>query len=150
MGAMTKQQRVDLNGATVLVTGGRGGIAVEQNVFEGGRTVARTREAEQAVLAERSRLASTEQQVMLSAATVYMDVVRDQAVLELNRNNERVLQRQLEATRDRFQVGDPVVAMDRGEVRGRPGAVVAADPPQVLVCVDHQPSWRRRRRAGGS
>lgn len=83
-----------------------GGIAVTQNVFEGGRTVARTEEAEQSVLAQRARLASTEQQIMFSAATVYMDVLRDEAVLRLNQNNERVLQRQLEATRDRFQVGE--------------------------------------------
>ena len=35
-----------------------------------------------------------------------MRIVRDQAVLELNKNNERVLQRQLEATKDRFGVGE--------------------------------------------
>jgi outer membrane protein/adhesin transport system outer membrane protein len=35
-----------------------------------------------------------------------MDVLRDQAVLELNTNNERVLQRQREAANDRFQVGE--------------------------------------------
>ena len=83
-----------------------GGIALSQNLFEGGRTVARTEEAEQSVLAERARLASAEQQVMLDAATVYTDVLRDEAVLRLTQNNERVLQRQLEATRDRFQVGE--------------------------------------------
>ena len=33
-------------------------------------------------------------------------MVRDQAVLELNNNNERVLLRQLEATQDRFRVGE--------------------------------------------
>ena len=43
---------------------------------------------------------------MLRAATADMDVGRDEAVLRLNQNNERVLQRQLEATRDRFQVGE--------------------------------------------
>ncbi len=35
-----------------------------------------------------------------------MDVVRDEAVLNLNLNNERVLARQLQATRDRFEVGE--------------------------------------------
>ncbi len=83
-----------------------GGLSVDQNVYEGGKTVATTDRAEQEVLAERSRLASTEQDIMLRAATAYMDVVRDEAVLRLNQNNERVLQRQLEATRDRFQVGE--------------------------------------------
>jgi TolC family type I secretion outer membrane protein len=35
-----------------------------------------------------------------------MDVWRDEAVLQLNINNEKVLTRQLEATRDRFDVGE--------------------------------------------
>jgi TolC family type I secretion outer membrane protein len=38
--------------------------------------------------------------------TAYLDVVRDGARVELTRNNEQVLQRQLQATRDRFQVGE--------------------------------------------
>src|SRR5512132_2387945 len=54
----------------------------------------------------RARLESTEQSVLLNAATAYSDVYRDQAVLELNIRNEQRLARQLEATRDRFQVGE--------------------------------------------
>ena len=83
-----------------------GTVTITQNLYKGGRTVAATRQAENQVLGERARLLSTEQQVMLQAATAYMDVVRDQAVLDLNINNEHVLERQLEATRDRFQVGE--------------------------------------------
>ena len=44
--------------------------------------------------------------MLLGAATAYADVVRDQAVLKLNQNNERVIRRQLEATKDRFNVGE--------------------------------------------
>src|SRR5207253_2531429 len=33
-------------------------------------------------------------------------VVRDQTLVEVNRNNEQVLRKQLEATRDRFRVGE--------------------------------------------
>jgi len=43
---------------------------------------------------------------MLSAVTSYLDVVQNQAVLELSINNEQVLRRQLEATQDRFRVGE--------------------------------------------
>ena len=35
-----------------------------------------------------------------------MDVIRDRAIVELNQNNVKVLQTNLEATRDRFQIGD--------------------------------------------
>lgn len=82
------------------------GLTLSQPLFRGGRTMAETSAAENSVKAERARLHSTEQQVLLDAATAYMNVFRDQAILDLNRNNEQVLQRQLEAARDRFEVGE--------------------------------------------
>jgi outer membrane protein len=83
-----------------------GSLTVSQNLYRGGRTVAATEAAEHTVKADRARLSDAEQSVLLSAATAYANVVRGQAVLELNINNERVLQRQLDATRDRFRVGE--------------------------------------------
>lgn len=83
-----------------------GSLTVSQNLYRGGRTVAATDSAEHTVKADRARLSETEQTVLLSVVTAYANVVRDQAVVELNRNNERVLQRQLEATGDRFRVGE--------------------------------------------
>jgi TolC family type I secretion outer membrane protein len=62
--------------------------------------------AESEVDAGRAVLRSVEQDVLLGAVTAYMDVWRDQAVLQLNINNEQVLARQLEATQDRFDVGE--------------------------------------------
>ena len=81
-------------------------LSISQSLYRGGRTMAATREAINTVKAERARLDSVEQTVLLEAATAFMNVVRDQAVLELNTNNEQVLKRQLEATRDRFRVGE--------------------------------------------
>ena len=101
-----------------------GSVTVEQNIFQGFRTVAGTRQAEASVKAERARLASTEQSVLLDAATVYMDVVRDEAILDLNVNNERVLRRQLEATRDRFEVGE-VTRTDVAQAESRLSRAVA-------------------------
>lgn len=82
------------------------GISLTQPLFRGGRTLAATSEAENNIRAARARLLETEQNILLQAATAYLNVYRDQAVLRLNRNNEEVLQRQLEATRDRFEVGE--------------------------------------------
>jgi outer membrane protein len=81
-------------------------ITLTQQLYRGGRTIAATREAENTVRAERARLTETEQDILLLAATAFLDVYRDEAVLRLNINNEQVLNRQLEATRDRFQVGE--------------------------------------------
>lgn len=83
-----------------------GELVVTQPLYRGGRTVAGTGRAENEVLAQRARFVSTEQDVLLSAVTAYADVWRDQSVLALNVNNEQVLARQLEATQDRFDVGE--------------------------------------------
>ena len=82
------------------------GAEIDQPLFRGGQTVAQTRQAENAVRAERARLTSTEQRVLFDAATAYVDVFRDQSELALNIRNEQRLDRQLQATRDRFQVGE--------------------------------------------
>ena len=82
------------------------GVTLTQSLYRGGRTLASTREAENTVHAERARLSGTEQDVLLDAATAFLDVFRDEAVLKLNINNEQVLKRQFEATRDRFEVGE--------------------------------------------
>ncbi|MFV3076185.1 TolC family outer membrane protein [Niveispirillum fermenti] len=79
---------------------------VVQPLFRGGRTVAGMSRAEALVQAQRATLLATEQSVLLTAATAYSDVVRDQAVLDLNVNNVQVLQRQLDASNDRFRVGE--------------------------------------------
>lgn len=83
-----------------------GSVSLDQNLFNGWRTQSGIASAEQAVLSQRARLASTEQSIMLDAGTAYMNVIRDGAVLKLNQANELVLGRQLEATRDRFEVGE--------------------------------------------
>ncbi len=58
------------------------------------------------MLGARATLRNTEQNVLLDAATSYMNVLRDTAILNLNRNNVEVLEEQLRQTRDRFQVGE--------------------------------------------
>jgi outer membrane protein len=75
------------------------GASISQPVYRGGRTVASTREAENLVRAERARLVGIEQDVLLDTVAAYMDVVRDI-------NHQQVLTRQLEAARDRFEVGE--------------------------------------------
>jgi TolC family type I secretion outer membrane protein len=105
-------------------------LEVRQPLYRGGRTVAGVERAENEVRAERARLGSIEQQVLLSAVTAYMDVWRDQAILQLNFNNEEVLRRQLEASQDRFQVGEITrtdVAQSESRVAGATAARVGAE-----------------------
>jgi outer membrane protein len=82
------------------------GITAEQKLFDGFQTANRTRAAESNVFAARETLRVIEQTVLLDAATVYMDVVRDAAILEVQRSNVRVLNETLRLTRGRFKLAE--------------------------------------------
>ena len=81
-------------------------LIVSQPIYSGGQTVASTKSAEATVQAARAGLLSAEQTIFQSAVEAYMNVLRDEALVELNQNNTVVLRRQLEAANDRFQVGE--------------------------------------------
>jgi outer membrane protein len=82
------------------------GLTINQTLFNGERTFNSVRQAESGVMAARETLRNTEQNVLLDAVTFYMNVLRDTAILDLDRNNVDVLQEQLRQTRDRFTVGE--------------------------------------------
>jgi outer membrane protein len=81
-------------------------LQVTQPVYTGGRTVAQTRQAINLVESARAQTLFVETTVFQAVAMAYLDVVRDQELLEVNRNNVAVLRKQLEATQDRFRVGE--------------------------------------------
>jgi outer membrane protein len=81
------------------------GISAAQTLFNGEQTSNKVREAESQVSQARETLRVMEQSVLLAAATIYMDVSRDAANLEVQQNNFRVLQHMLTDTRQRFDVG---------------------------------------------
>jgi outer membrane protein len=81
-------------------------LQVTQPVYSGGRTVAQTRQAVNTVQATRAQTLAVETSVFQAVSQAYLDVVRDQALVEVNRNNVQVLRKQLEATQDRFRVGE--------------------------------------------
>jgi outer membrane protein len=82
------------------------GVTGTQTLFNGFQTANRTRVAEGQVSAAREALRVLEQTVLLAAATVYMDMLRDSAIVEVQRSNVQVLNETLRQTRDRFNVGE--------------------------------------------
>jgi outer membrane protein len=82
------------------------GGTVTQTLFNGQQTANRTRAAESQVSGAREALRALEQTVLLSAATTYMDYLRDSAIVEVQKSNVRVLEQTLKQTRDRFNVGE--------------------------------------------
>ncbi len=93
-------------------------LSVTQPIFSGGGTVAQTSQADNLILAQRQSLITTEQQVLLDSVTTYMGVVLAYSVLELAISNEERLVRQLQATEDRFRVGE-VTRTDVSQARAR-------------------------------
>jgi len=123
--AKTTTTYSDTHGA--LVAHSYGGT-ISQTIFNGFGTSSRTRQAEQLVSAARETLRLTEQTVLLNAATAYMNLIRDAAILDLQRRNVEVLQEQLRQTRDRFNVGE-VTRTDVAQAESR----LAAARAQVLT-----------------
>jgi outer membrane protein len=82
------------------------GVTATQTLFNGFQTGSRTRQAESQVSAARETLRVTEQTVLLAAVTSYMNLLRDSALLQLQRSNVNVLETTLRQTRDRFNVGE--------------------------------------------
>jgi outer membrane protein len=82
------------------------GATVTQTLFNGQQTANRTRAAEGQVSGAREALRALEQAVLLSGATIYMDYLRDAAIVEVQKSNVRVLEQTLKQTRDRFNVGE--------------------------------------------
>ncbi len=99
-------------------------LNITEPVWTSGRTPALVRQAEHTVLSQRAQTVATEEQVLFSVAQAYLDVVRDQATVDLNVNNEQVLRRQLEATNDQFRVGE-VTRTDVAQAESRLALAVA-------------------------
>ncbi|MDZ4790867.1 MAG: TolC family outer membrane protein [Hyphomicrobiales bacterium] len=99
-------------------------IGITQPIFRGFRTVNAVRGAEAIVEASRENLRSVEQNVLLNAVTAYMDVFRDEATLQLQLNNQRVLTEQLRAAKDRFEVGE-VTRTDVAQAQARQSGAVS-------------------------
>jgi outer membrane protein len=118
------------------------GVTATQTLYNGNQTANKTRQAESQVMGARETLRVTEQQVLLDAATAYMDLLRDGATLDLQRSNVEVLTEQLKQTRDRFNVGE-VTRTDVAQAESR----LAAGRSQLLAAqsqyVTSQAQYRR-------
>ncbi len=127
---LSKTSGPTTNPATYSHTSGATGLQTyggtfSQTLLNGFSTANRTRQAEQLVSAARETLRLTEQTVLLNAATAYMNLIRDAAILDLQRRNVEVLQEQLRQTRDRFGVGE-VTRTDVAQAESRLAAARAS------------------------
>lgn len=83
-----------------------GSVTANVPIYQGGLVRNSVRAADARVLAGRASLQGTESDVFTATVSAYMDVIRDTAIVDLNAGNVRVLETNLQASKDRFQVGD--------------------------------------------
>jgi outer membrane protein len=81
-------------------------VSLTQNLFNSGKTVATTCQAENQVRAARAKLADKERDVLLNAVQAYFAVLAKHAELEYRKSNEHWTMETLKAARDKFNVGE--------------------------------------------
>lgn len=83
-----------------------GAVDLSMPLYQGGGVKNNIKAAKVRVEAGRATLRAVEGDIFTEAVAAYMDVIRDRAIVELNENQVKVLTTNLEATRDRFEIGD--------------------------------------------
>ena len=81
-------------------------LEVQQPIYTGGQVANETEAALTRMTAQEARVIATEQLVLLNAVQAYLDVQRDETLVELGENNVRVIAEQLRAAEERFNVGE--------------------------------------------
>ena len=122
------------------------GATVTQTLFNGQQTANRTRAAESQVSSAREGLRVLEQTVLLSGATIYMDYLRDAAIVEVQRSNVRVLEQTLKQTRDRFNVGEVTrtdVAQSEAQLAAGKTQLLTAEANLTTTRVELPPHHRQ-------
>jgi outer membrane protein len=117
------------SGATENTHPLQGQVTLDQPIFRGGRTWAEVSRAKALARAGAAQLSDVEQTVLLDAVTAYMDVVRDEAIVELRKHNVDVLSNQLKATDLQFKVGELTrtdVAQSKARLSGAQSDLVTA------------------------
>jgi len=130
-----------------------GDLTLSVPVFAGGAVKNSVRAAKTRVLAGQADLQGVESNVFAQTVAAYMDVIRDQAIVGLNRNNVQVLKVNLNAASDRFEIGDVTrtdvaqsnsrLALARGDLRTAEANLIASRERYIQIVgkapVDLQP-----------
>ena len=81
-------------------------LVAELTLYDGGQNRLAIATAKEAVLGTRQSLINVEQQVLLSAVEAYLEVRRALETVALRQNNLRLINQELRAAQERFEVGE--------------------------------------------
>ena len=112
-------------------------------LYAGGAIRNSIRAAKTRVEAGQAGLRGVESGVFAAVVAAYMDVISNEAIVGLNRNNVSVLEVNLKATSDRFEIGDVTrtdvaqsnsrLALARGDLRTAEASLVASRERYIQV-----------------
>ncbi|MEL7739364.1 TolC family outer membrane protein [Citromicrobium bathyomarinum] len=112
------------------------GVDLGVPIYSGGAVKNSIRAAEQRVEAGRADLRGTESAIFSQVVAAYMDVLRGEALVGLSANQVQVLEVNLRATSDRFEIGDLTrtdvaqsqsrLALARGDLRSAQAGLIQA------------------------
>lgn len=110
-------------------------------IYDGGQSLLGVAVAKEAVLATRQALRDAEQTILLNAVSAYMRVRSNSQIVSLQQNNLRVLNEELRAARERFEVGEitrtdvalaeAAVATSRSDLVAAQGALLEAQAAYI-------------------
>mgnify|MGYP006270498443 CR=1 FL=1 len=130
LGTLVIEDKREFDNGTVTTNKPRSAsLRVQQTIYSGGERMAALRYAERLRKAAEAGLARTEQEVLLTTSEAYLDVLLSERILELNTFQVEVLDKQLEATRSRFELGEVTrtdVAQAEARLASAKAAMVAA------------------------
>lgn len=117
-------------------------------IFSGGAVRNGIKAARTRVEAGREDLRSTEMRVFTDVVATYVDVLRDSAVVALNEQNVKALDVNLQASSDRFEVGDLTrtdvaqsqsrLSLARGQLESARAQLIASRE-RYIALVGHEP-----------
>lgn len=119
------------------------GVTLSVPIYSGGAVRNSVSAAKVRVEAGQADLRGTESQVFSQAVAAYMDVIQNEAIVGLNRNNVQVLEVNLRATSDRYEIGDLTrtdvaqsrarLELARGQARSAEANLVASRERYIQV-----------------
>ncbi len=116
-------------------------VAAREHLWDGDRTLNLVREAQSKDMAAREQLRNTEQNVLLEGVAVYMNVMRDVAILDLQRAHVRLLEEQFDDANERHRVGDVTqtdVAEVAADLAGAQAAAYSAESTLMASVADYR------------
>jgi outer membrane protein/adhesin transport system outer membrane protein len=117
-------------------------LSIIQPLFQGGETIAQVDKADYEIEVARFNLQLVEQNVLLNTVAAYTAYITAQALLDLAENNYKLLERQLELTDARFELGE-LTKTDVAQAQARLAAVAAEKISARTAVISSRASYQQ-------